>query len=129
MLLAIGCTSGDSQGRKAVQGEVTLDGTALATGAIRFEPQDPKVGTPSGAVISKGRYEIPPAQGLVPGIYRVYLTAVEASADNRTADEIMNNPGPPRKELIPAKYNRQSQLTVEIKAEGANRFDFPLKTK
>jgi len=30
-------------------------------------------------------------------------------------------------ELIPAKYNAQTELTAEIKAEGPNEFPFDLK--
>jgi len=129
-LFVSGCgAEKDPQGRLPISGAVTLDGAPLNKGSIRFEPQDAQAGTPSGAMIDKGRYAIPRDQGLAPGVYRVILTATEASAENRTADEIMNNPGPPPKELIPPSYNRQSKITVEVKAAGPNQFDFPIKTK
>lgn len=128
-LFVFGCgTAKDPLGRMPISGTVTLDGVPLDKGSIRFEPQTAQAGTPSGAMIDKGRYAIPRDQGLAPGVYRVILTAAEASTENRTADEIMNNPGP-RKELIPPSYNRQSKITVEVKAQGANQFDFPIKTK
>lgn len=129
-LFVSGCGAAkDPLGRLPISGTVTLDGVPLDKGAIRFEPQDAQAGTPSGAMIDKGRYELPRDQGLAPGVYRVILTAAEASTENRTADEIMNNPGPPPKELIPPSYNRQSKITVEVKAQGPNQFDFPIKTK
>jgi len=130
MLVTVGCMGGgSSQGRKAVGGDVSLDGIPLDQGAIRFEPQDSKVGTSSGAMVRQGHYEIPPAQGLVPGVYRVFLTASETAIEHRSADEIMNHPEPPRKERIPSRYNRESAITVQVKANGPNRFDFPIKTK
>jgi hypothetical protein len=34
----------------------------------------------------------------------------------------------PLKELIPAKYNTESELTIEIVSNGPNKFDFALST-
>ena len=130
MVPIAGCTGSDNpQGRMAIEGEVTLDGTPLDQGSIRFEPQDSSIGTSSAAMLSQGSYKIPVAQGLAPGAYRVFVTAAAASDEGRSADDIMNNPQPTGKEMIPAKYNRKSELTAEVKADGPNRFDFALETK
>lgn len=128
-LAASGCTgSADPLGRQEISGSVTLDGQPLDTGSIRFEPQEGGA-TASGAMIVNGVYAVPANQGLAPGVYRVFITAVEADSEKRTGEEVMNNPGPPKKELIPAKYNQQSEVTVEVKAESPNNFDFPITSK
>jgi hypothetical protein len=36
---------------------------------------------------------------------------------------------PAREDYIPAEFNTQSTLSAEVKAEGDNKFDFPLKSK
>lgn len=118
-----GCGSAiDTGGRKAVTGDVTLDGVPIVEGSIRFEPQSGTTAT--GAMIADGKYEIPADKGLLPGSYRVYINALEPVEDNRSADDMMNNPGPPRKELIPAKYNKKSELTADVSESGPNKFDF-----
>jgi hypothetical protein len=42
-------------------------------------------------------------------------------------EEIAAGASPRAKELLPDGYNRNSRLTVEVKATGSNEFDFDLK--
>ena len=123
-----GCQSEpDTGGRKAIVGEVTLNGAPIKEGSIRFEPKAGQ--TASGASIVDGKYEISASKGLLPGTYRVFINALEPESQTRSADDLMNNPGPPRKELIPAKYNAKSTVTIDVTESGENRFDFPIVTK
>ncbi|MBI1248958.1 hypothetical protein GC197_14090 [bacterium] len=123
-----GCQSEtDTGGRKAIAGEITLNGAPLKEGSIRFEPKSTE--TAGGAPIVDGKYEIAASKGLLPGTYRVFIDAVEADTQTRSADDLMNNPGPARKKLIPDKYNTKSTLTVEVTESGNNHFDFPIDTK
>jgi len=130
MVPVAGCTGSDNpQGRQSISGEVTLGGKPLDHGSIRFEPQDASIGTSDAAMITQGAYKISVDQGLAPGAYRVFITATAANDDERTADEIMNDPKPAGKEMIPAKYNRKSELTAQVSAEDPNQFDFALETR
>lgn len=117
-------------GRQKVSGRITLDAKPLAQGSIGFEPQQPG-GVSSGAMIREGAYTIEELKGLPPGKYRVRISAADMS-DEQQGDAIVTPPGgaPPRarKDLIPPKYNTQTELSVEVKA-GANRLDFDLKSK
>ncbi len=123
-----GCQSSvDTDGRKAITGSVSLNGSPIQSGSIRFEPLAGQ--TASGSTIAEGKYEIPAGKGLKPGEYRVFINAVEPETSERSAEDLMNNPGPPRKELIPAKYNTKSDVKVEVTEEGPNQFDFPIETK
>jgi hypothetical protein len=77
-------------------------------------------------VISKGTYDIPQDQGLIPGTYKVMIT----SGDGRTpADTPDGLPGPTganivSKELIPPEYNTKTNQEVTVASSGKNKFDF-----
>lgn len=117
-------------GRQQVGGSVTLDGKPVAQGSIGFEPQQPG-GVGSGAMIRDGAYAIAESKGLPPGKYRVRISAADLGGEQQ-AGALSAPPGsaPPRarKNLIPPKYNSQSELTVEV-VDGNNRFDFDLTSK
>lgn len=128
LFAAAGCGSEvNTDGRLAINGNITLDGAPVQSGSIRFEPEGGQ--TASGATIAEGKYEIPADKGLKPGKYRVFINATEPDAEQRSAEDLMNNPGPPKKELIPAKYNKKSDVTVEVTEAGPNQFDFPIASK
>lgn len=71
-------------------------------------------------MINAGRYSVPAESGLLPGKYRVRVYWPE---------KIVFKPGPNPlpKERMPAKYNVQSELTVEVRQGGANTFDFAME--
>lgn len=124
----VGCQSSvDTDGRQAVTGEISLNGAPIQSGSIRFEPVGGQ--TASGSTITDGKYTIPAEKGLKPGKYRVFINATAPDAEQRSAEDLMNNPGPPKKELIPAKYNTKSDVTVEVTEAGPNQFDFPIEGK
>lgn len=118
--LLAGC-GGD--GRKGVSGDVTLDGEPVNGGSIVFLPSGGE-GSKGAAEIIDGKYSIPPAQGLAPGTYRV-----EINWSKPTGKQIPSgDPGmmmDERQEAVPARYNSNSTLTVEITA-GENQHNFPL---
>jgi hypothetical protein len=109
--------------RYAVSGEVKWRGQPLDQGAITFLAEDPALGSAGGAMIKDGHYSIPAKQGLLPGRYKVAVT----SADPKKAvdpDAPPGAPGPVYKDRVQPKYNSQTTLTAEVKAEGANTFNF-----
>jgi len=131
-LTAPGCggSSGKKIDRQSISGSVTLDGAPLDQGTIRFEPMsDVKEKTAAGSLIQAGRYAISAAEGLPPGKYIVSISAVEGAASTPAADpqDAMNAAAKetPKADRIPAKYNKNSELVVEIKS-GSNQHDFPL---
>jgi hypothetical protein len=128
-LLAGGC--GDrTGGRLGISGTITLAGKPLDEGVIEFHPLDPTPGRPvtkSGALIKDGNYVIPKAQGLVPGRYRVVITA----GDKKVPEPGDRPPGPSgrgltSKERIPPDFNVRSGQVIEVKNEGPNRFDYAI---
>ncbi len=120
--ISLGC--GGNGGRMPISGVITLKGKPIAEGVIEFVSD----GMKSGTIISKGKYDIPADQGLVPGVYKVLITA----GDGRTpVDSPDGLPGPTganivSKETIPAEYNTKSKQEVTVKASATNKFDFSI---
>lgn len=73
MALWLGC-GGDSSGRYAITGTVTLDGAPIDKGNISFQPME-GAKTSSGAMVNAGSFSIPKNKGLLPGKYRVEVYA------------------------------------------------------
>jgi len=106
-----------------VEGEVTLDGQALADGSLQFVPVDGQAQT-GGATIKDGKFtaELPLAKmkveihaNKVIGKKKMYDTP-----DSPTYDDIV--------ELIPPRYNANSDLTLDVKP-GAQAVKYELKSK
>jgi hypothetical protein len=121
-----GC-SHDSEGRQSVTGTVTLDGAAVQSGSISFSPTEGQA-TSGGAVISNGKYSIPRDNGLLPGKYRVSISAPDSSTD-RPAPAMPGEAPPLAKELMPPEWNTASNQIVEVKKGSANSFPFEIARK
>ncbi|MCR9120517.1 MAG: hypothetical protein NXI22_26590 [bacterium] len=120
----VGCGSSGPQ-RETLSGEVTLNGEALPTGSITFAPQaGGETGT--SAEIIDGKFAITdPQYGLSTGDYKVEITSAQKTGvmapgpgPNGMVEEI--------KQIIPARYNLNTELTATITSTGENQFSFPL---
>ena len=123
-----GC--GQSDGRFGLSGVVRLDGAPIDRGSINFDPASVPARTSTGAMIIDGRYAVAAAQGLLPGTYRVRVfwpQSTGAKPDGLGPLGGVSAPSP--QERIPDRYNSKSELTVEVQAHSANRFDFDLSTE
>jgi hypothetical protein len=135
VFLPVGC-SGSSDGlpREPISGTVTFDGQTLANGSISFIPSGGPAGqgdaTPGGGTITNGKFSIDRESGLVPGTYNVAIYASERSARTRPA-QVGAAPKASElpKELIPAKFNANTELKTEITKGGGNVLTFTLQTK
>lgn len=125
--ILIGCGSAPTAGRQPLSGEVLLDGQPLDEGMIHFEPSiDSKLRLDTGAVITKGKYQLPAEHGLPPGKYIVSISS--RTKDTRSADEAMKGAEPSTvKERIAPKYNSETTLVSEIKS-GPNKLDFKVES-
>jgi hypothetical protein len=104
-----------------VTGRVTLDGAALESARLEFQP--PK-GPPSyGVTNSGGDYQLMLSgdqPGAKVGIHIVRITTYHPKSNDPHAKR-SSTPEP-----IPAKYNAQSILSAEVEP-GKNRIDFDLR--
>jgi hypothetical protein len=128
---AVGCSgSANNQDRLPISGTVTLDGVPLKTGYVVFEPKSGQP-TQSGGMIKDGKFEVPAADGAAPGTYSVAIFAGDESTQSNKYE-----PGTPEfeaaamkissKQLVPPRYNVNSELKEEVKADGENHFSFTL---
>ena len=71
-----GCGSKNPQGRRAVEGTISIDGTPIAQGSIEFTPDSSNaVQTSSGAAITDGKFKISETKGLAEGSYLIAVSA------------------------------------------------------
>jgi hypothetical protein len=132
LALAAGCSgSRDDLPREPVSGSVTMDGQPLAEGAIQFTPAAGAEGRVTSATVpvENGQFSLPRADGLIPGSYKVSISAVPVKRDARVKATFGKKQGTQFKELIPAKYNAKSILTEEIKRGGATDLKYNLQSK
>jgi hypothetical protein len=127
VLFASGCNN-NYGGRQEVKGTIKLKGQALDNGTIEFVPLEGDRATQGGAVVASGSYLIPRSLGLVPGKYRVILTAGDGRTPAASPDAA---PGPTganivSKDRIPPEYNVNSKQEVEVSADKPNVFDYDI---
>lgn len=123
LFTAVGCEN--TSGKVTVSGSVLLGGTPLDKGTITFlapEGQTPTAATP----IENGKFKLPAVSGLLPGKYRVRISAIE-EFDITPEEYAAGKKAPPNRERVPAKYNTESQEMIDVDAKGKNQFDFDLK--
>lgn len=126
VLILACCGCGESgPARAPIQGKVTVGGQPLAAGRILFTPVAPTQGPAASARIEAGAYKLAAADGPVVGTNRVEVEADlnlgfaiddEASFAKRGGKALPPNP-------IPPAFNKQSNLTAEVKAGDANTYD------
>ncbi len=119
--LLSGCDSGPLV--SAVHGKVTLDGKPLPNATLVFTPE--KAGRSSlGRTNDAGEYKLlfnSDKDGAIVGTTRVRITVAEEYTDSRDRSRM-------RPELVPAKYNEQSELVVEVEPKD-NEINFDLLSK
>jgi hypothetical protein len=124
--LAIGgCGSKHEPERFPVTGTVTLDGKRLAEGLIYFKTI--AAGSIDSAEIKDGKFQCKAEAGE----RRVEISAYENGATRAAG----NDPMIPKtsqtrgRNLLPPRYNLESQLMAAVTSDGPNQFTFDLKSK
>lgn len=120
---AAGCSKGDPWDRVVVAGRVSLDGKSIDKGQIRFVPSKNSAGPITIAAIENGKYSTSADGGVVVGTHRVEIRGYDpdeyAAAPKGPGD-------PPVRPLVPAKYNRNSELSVTLTPSSPTTLDFAL---
>ncbi|UUO07473.1 hypothetical protein M4951_03975 [Blastopirellula sp. J2-11] len=118
----LGC--GRTDGLISVTGVVTFNGEPVEEGAISLMPIDGK-GVTAGGVISSGRFHIAASPGKASVL--IYGNKKELKP-NPTPQEIEWGMTHSSKQFLPAEYNDQSKLRIDI-SETQRHFDFSLNDK
>ena len=124
-VLAAACSAGCSgekvPGLGRVRGAVTLDGQPVADAEVIFEAAKPGEPPSMGRTDASGNYELYYSRGhkgATLGEHLVFIGTYQAPTDESPQ---------PKKEKIPAKYNRKSELKVTV-GRGTNMLNFDLKS-
>jgi hypothetical protein len=113
-----------------VSGNVSLDGSPLKEGSIRFTLTGSEKVVSAEPSIEDGRYTIPQDKGLPPGTYHVMISAIDENSPMVTIRDAAGNPlTTVPADRIPAEYNTESQKTVEVTSDGENQFNFDIVSK
>lgn len=135
LICSLGCGGSGGPERANVTGQVTFDGQPVEKGVIAFVPDGSTVGPTSGAIIENGRYRTQSGGGPVLGSHRVEIVAhrpgkkIEVAGIGGAATGPSASGATQETEMyIPAEYNANSMLTVNIKS-GTNTHDFALQPK
>ncbi len=120
VFLAPGCSE-PTEG--VVSGTVIVDGEPAKTGAITYIPVDGKSPT-AGAVITDGKYT-----ATVPlGKTKIQIHVTKVVGQTKLYDTPDSPLMPIRVEVLPPKYNYQTELLLDVKP-GKNQQDYDLTTK
>jgi hypothetical protein len=117
LLCAFGCGAGGPS-KYRVTGTVTFDGQPVDGGEIIFVPVDKGI-APDAGRIENGGYDL---------LVKAGKKRVEIRASRPVLGGKPNPMGPVYEDYIPAKYSAHSTLAADVKAEGANHFDYELKS-
>ena len=108
-LAAVGCGGGGPQAG-TVTGEVTLDGSPLKDGLIRFVAVDGK--SAADAVITDGKF----TAAVPTGDVTVSISASKVVGKKKKMYDTAESPQVDETvELLPARYNTQTELKLTVK--------------
>lgn len=124
--LTVGCAD-PYAGRMAVSGKVILGGKPIKEGIVSFEPLENQE-TQSGALIKDGQYSIPRSTGLLPGKYRIRVTAGDGvtNVDESEAGGPGGSTNIVSRDTVPPSWNVNSAQEITVSKDGANTFDFDI---
>lgn len=116
LLCIVGCGGGIERHR--VSGTVTFDDQPVERGEVSFVPDDPAL-APEGGVIRDGKYSFEAVAG---------KKTVRIRGSRRLPPQPQDDPesGPLYEDFIPARYNTDSTLKVEVEPGARNVFPFEL---
>jgi len=121
------CNGGVGSDQRTVTGQVTLDGQPLKQGEVVFRAVDGS--SSSAGQITAGRFAFPAKLGeqRVQISSTVVVEGQHGQVGGIEGDPVStSNPAPVYRELIPEKYNSQSNITVEVTDKGKNDFVFEI---
>ena len=119
--LVAGCSKTSNRG--SVTGTVTLEGQPLQAGTIRFMPADGQTAT-AETTIADGKF----SAVVPPGDKKISISAPKVTGKKRMYDAAGGPEVDVVQELLPAKNNVQTELTLTVSA-GPQHKDFPLTSK
>ncbi len=122
----------------SVSGSVTLDGKPLPAAVVTFDAEDGQFSY--GLTDSSGNFSLQfdsAKSGVTPGKKTVRISTTrqilglnseEDGGDEDGSEGESSKTSPRSTELVPARYNKKSELSVEV-SSSKKHFEFPLVSK
>ena len=124
LMFAAGC-GGEKPIGDIVKGTVTLDGKPLAEGRINLVPTN-DVGSTVGGAIKNGKFEV----RIQPGPKSVQITSEKVTGKQKAYPDDPQSPEFDIKEqILPAKYNTNTELKADVKAGSPTELKFDLESE
>lgn len=117
-----GCGGRNSPSLADVSGTIQMDGKPLADASVTFIPASGRPST--GTTDNRGYYTMTyseQADGVVPGSCRVMISTAKRGRENEDGESGLGLP-----ETVPAEYNLDTSLVVDVKPGTSNTADFSL---
>lgn len=108
-----------------LSGTVSIDGRPMTKGLVRFISMDPDLPKAYGSYVKDGRYEVPAEFGITPALYQVEFSSIGAEDLQRLMDS--SGQQADVKEEIPARFNRNTELKIDLTAGNVLHADFDLR--
>jgi hypothetical protein len=121
-MVVAGC--GSSAEKLPLAGEVLVAGNPVAEGSITFTATAGDA-TAYGT-IQNGKFTIPAAGGIPAGSYRVVILGFETTGRQIEDPDFPGQMINEKQSIVPARYNENSQLEVEIGRESSQSLTFQL---
>jgi hypothetical protein len=121
-IIQAGCDQGPPVG--TINGDVTFDGQPVKDGHVLFTPVD-GMGQTGGAPVRDGKFQ---AEKVPVGKMKVELHGNKVVGKRKAYDTPESPWEDDVAELLPAKYNSKSDLTLEVK-KGSQDVKYDLKSK
>lgn len=132
--LSLGCSGNEEFKVAPVSGTVTLNGKPLKDATVTFQPMglEKDLGPSSfGKTDAEGHYSLEVMTdgrtGAVIGQHKVLITLESDENQHDYENPDVNGAKNPNRK-IPVRYNRESELTADVPAEGNEKLDFALKS-
>jgi len=110
--------------RVPLTGRVTFAGDPVDGGSISFIPESDSLRVAGGPIV-QGQYSVNGNQGANIGKYKVQIHWSKPTGKKHYDSDTMEMVSE-FKEIIPAKYNSQTELSADV-IDAANEFNFDLK--
>jgi hypothetical protein len=127
VIAATGCGAANEPPRVGVSGKVTLGAEPLPTGTITFVPV--VSGPAATGPINEGSYSIGRAEGPGPGKYRVEIYSVRPTGKQVRDRGNPQEPLAEQRNVVPRRYNTESELKADVKPDQNQVFDYQLDPK
>lgn len=132
LVIVATCGCGGGPKRLPVEGTVTVDGQMLESGQFTLIPLEGTRGPTAGAEIVDGKFSIASNGGPLAGTFRVEIMAAQTVTGKKQSGinfstgevEVIEE----TRQLLPPRYNSNSELTAEVTLDGPNHFDFELQS-